>query len=166
MIANQGSESPTAKFLVAAMKKIKNALDEGKSHLYQSEIFSDQNPKNQDEATPPTKWDSTRNVILITSSRCSSACLDFVDMVKLIPNHLHLGEPTNADTSYTEVANLQSSYYGETLDFMVPAKKWSKRIRNDNEPYTPNIIYNGNIYDDHAVEQWALEQILQHFGQP
>lgn len=165
VIANQGSDSPSANFLIKAMEKIKITLDEGKSHFYQSEIFDDLEDETQDTETPAKKWDSTRKVILVTSSRCSSACLDFVDMVKLIPNHLHLGEPTNADTSYTEVAELQSSYYGETFNFMVPSKKWNKRMRKDNEHYIPDIIYDGNIYDDQAVERWVLEQISQHFGQ-
>ena len=164
VIANQGSESPISSFLIKTMEKIKTTLDEGKSHFYQSEIFEDQKDDNQDTEPPVTKWDSTRKVILVTSSHCSSACLDFVDMVKLIPNHLHLGEPTNADTSYIEVAELESSYYGETFNFMVPSKKWNKRIRKDNEPYIPDIIYNGNIYDDQALELWVLAQAEQHFG--
>lgn len=165
VITNQGSESQTAKFLIAAMEKIKSTLDEGQSYFYQSEIFDDTESSDKNESAPPAKWDSTAKIILLTSSRCSSACLDFVDMVKLIPNFLHLGEPTNADTSYIEVARLQSSYYGETVNFAVPAKKWNKRMRKDNEPYNPDIIYNGNIYDDQAVEKWVLEQAEQHFKQ-
>lgn len=165
VITNQGRESPTAKFLIAAMEKIKSTLDEGQSYFYQSEIFDDAGSSDKNVSAPPEKWDSATKMILLTSSRCSSACLDFVDMVKLIPNLLHLGEPTNADTSYIEVARMQSSYYGETFDFMVPAKKWNKRMRKDNEPYIPDIIYNGNIYDDQAVEKWVLEQVEQHFNQ-
>lgn len=165
VIANQGSESPSAKFLSAAMEKIKSTLDEGKSHFYQSEIFGNAESSNENQTTPATKWGSNTKVILLTSSRCSSACLDFVDMVKLIPNLLHMGEPTNADTAYIEVARMQSRYYGETFDFMVPAKKWNKRIRKENEPYIPDIIYNSNIYDDQAVEKWVLEQAERHFSQ-
>lgn len=165
VITNQGSASPSAKFLTAAMEKIKSTLDEDKSHFYQSEIFGDAKSSEENETTLAAKWDSTTKVILLTSSRCSSACLDFVDMVKLIPKLLHLGEPTNADTAYIEVARMQSSYYGETFDFMVPAKKWNKRMRNDNQPYIPDIIYNGNIYDDQTFEKWVLEQIPQHVGQ-
>lgn len=165
VVANQGSESPTAKFLTSAMETIKSTLNEGKSHFYQSEIFGKTKSNEENQTKRPAKWDSTTKMILLTSSHCASACLDFVDMLKLIPNLLHLGEPTDADTSYIEVARMQSSYYGETFDFMVPAKKWNKRMRNDNEPYIPDIIYNGNIYDDQAVEKWGLEQAQQHFSQ-
>lgn len=165
VIANQGSESPSSKFLSAAMEKIKSTLDEGKSHFYQSEIFGNAESSKENQTTIAAKWDSNTKLILLTSSRCSSACLDFVDMVKLIPNLLHMGEPTNADTAYIEVARMQSRYYGETFDFMVPAKKWNKRMRKDNEPYVPDIIYNSNIYDDQAVEKWVLEQAERHYSQ-
>jgi hypothetical protein len=40
---------------------------------------------------------------------------------------------------------------------MVPVKQLTNRPRKDNEPYTPDVIFSGNIYDDDAVEQWVLE---------
>jgi hypothetical protein len=40
---------------------------------------------------------------------------------------------------------------------MVPVKQWTNRPRKDNEPYSPDIVFNGNIYDDKAVEWWVLK---------
>lgn len=84
-------------------------------------------------------------------------------MVKLVPNALHLGEATNADTAYTQIAYMQSQYLKETYNFMVPVKQWNKRLRDDNQPYIPDVIYAGDINNDRALKQWVLAQAKQHF---
>lgn len=161
VLKSQGAESATAKFLAAAKDKIKQTLDGGQHYFNQSDL-SISEPQEAD-STPAklAPWNSSKKIILITSNNCSSACLDFVDMVKFIPGLIHAGEPTNADTSYIEVAQLQSSYYGEIVNIAVPAKKWNKRLREDNIPYIPDIIYPGDIYQDTAVEKWVLELTQQ-----
>ena len=88
-----------------------------------------------------------------------SSCLDFVDRLKQIPNVLHWGEPTSADTVYTEVTDMWHDYHKDAYRFMVPVKQWNHRARKDNEPYIPDSVFNGNIYDDAAVEQWVLEKL-------
>ena len=160
VLKTQGPNSSPAKFLSAAKNKVKKSLENGQPYFKQSEIFEHaSNNNNIDTKNQSTEWKSSKQIALLTSSRCSSACLDFVDMAKLIPGLIHVGAPTNADTSYIEIAEMQSRYFGEIFEFMVPAKKWNKRMRQDNIPYIPDIIYAGNIYDNLAVESWVLEQI-------
>lgn len=161
LIANQGKEFSDVQYLEKFQIRLKQALDTGEQTLYQSETPSESN------AIPPPSdvWESTIKMVLITDKICVSACLDFVDMVKLVPNLLHIGEPTNADTAYTQIADMQSKYLDETYNFMVPVKKWNKRLREDNQPYIPNIIYEGDINDDAALQQWVLAQAEQYFSQ-
>jgi hypothetical protein len=160
LIANQGKEFPDVQYLESFQLRLKQALDAGEKTLYQSET-----PNKSEAISPPNdEWESNINIVLITDKICVSACLDFVDMVKLVPNLLHLGEPTNADTAYTQIADMQSMYLEETYNFMVPVKKWNKRLRENNQPYIPDVIYEGDMNDDKTLEQWVLAQAEQHFG--
>jgi len=161
LIANQGKEFADVKYLENFQVRLKQALDAGEQTLYQSET-----PEDSNAIPPPNdEWESNIKIVLITDKTCVSACLDFVDMVKLVPNLLHLGEPTNADTAYTTVAHMQSKYLEETYNFMVPVKKWNKRLREHNKPYVPDVAYEGDMNDDAALQQWVFAQADEHFGQ-
>jgi hypothetical protein len=160
LIANQGIGAIDVQFYEKFQMRLKQALGAGEQTLYQSE------PPNESNAIPPpnNEWESSIKLVLITDKTCVSACLDFVDIVKLVPNLLHIGEPTNADTAYTQKADMQSKYLGETYNFSVPVKKWNKRLREDNQPYIPDVIYDGDMNDDAALQQWVLAQAEQHFS--
>lgn len=160
LIANQGKEFSDVQYLEKFQVRLKQALDAGEQTLYQSETPNESNAI----PSPNDKWESTIKLVLITDKTCVSACLDFVDMVKLVPNLLHLGEPTNADTAYTQIADMQSKYLEETYNFMVPVKKWNKRLREDNKPYIPDVAYEGDMNDEVALQQWVLAQAEQHFS--
>lgn len=153
-IKNQGEKSDLAIYKQQFLARLKQALDAGEQTLYQDE------PPTDDTLFPvPTDtWESSIKLILITDKTCVSACLDFVDLVKLVPNLLHLGEPTNADTAYTEIAYMQSQYFKETYNFMVPVKKFNKRLREDNRPYEADVVYEGDMNDDKTLEQWVLAE--------
>ena len=159
--ANEGKESEYAQYLEHFLGRLKKALDAGEKSLPQNET-----PIGYGIGDAPTdEWESTTKLVLITDKTCVSSCLDFVDSIKLLPNTLHLGEATDADTAYTEIAFMQSSYAKETFNFLVPVKKWNKRLRDDNKPYIPDIVYEGDMNDDAALQQWVLAQAEQHFGQ-
>lgn len=148
--------SPISQHFYKYLNRMKDALDNNEPSFYQSEIsaISEIVPKHASE-----NWNSLTRFVLITDRRCISACLDMVDAMKLIPNLLHLGEPTDADTVYTEVTEVQSSYYYETFNYLVPIKKWNRRFREDNQPYIPDVIYDGDMNDDQALQQWVEQQI-------
>ncbi|MDO8343244.1 MAG: S41 family peptidase [Cellvibrio sp.] len=157
----QGENSEQGKNISQLLTKLKTVLENSETHFYQVEPQSE-NTSQPKDAKP---WQSNIKLVLITDKVCVSACLDLVDMVKLIPNTLHLGEPTDADTVYTEIARMQSQYLKETFNFMVPVKKWNKRLREDNQPYIPDVAYEGDMNDDAALQQWVLAQAEQHFSQ-
>ena len=80
-------------------------------------------------------------------------------MVKQIPDLLHIGQTTNADTKYLEIIGSMNFSFGGTLGAQFPTSNRIKRVRDDNEPYVPEIYLDVNKYDDEAVEKWVLEKI-------
>ena len=90
---------------------------------------------------------------VLTDSNCASACLDFVDQVKLVPGALHLGATTSADSVYIDVGQVDLPS-GNSL--VIPLKVWRNRLRADNEPLIPDRVFPGDLNDDQAVHQWML----------
>lgn len=77
-------------------------------------------------------------VFAIIDSGCFSACLDFLDLLKIskIPLVM-LGEPTGADSCYMEVREVQLP--SEIGIFRFPIRVFLNRMRGHNEPYKPDI---------------------------
>jgi hypothetical protein len=153
----QGNTSTQVQWLTAINERLKKALENNEPSFSQKEAFSEL--KNEDQEVVESVWSYRGKVIALTDKRCVSSCLNFMDLLKQIPQIQHWGEPTNADTVYTEVAEMWHDYYKEAYSFVVPVKQWTKRLRKDNEPYTPDILFNGNIYDDKSVEKWVQEKV-------
>jgi uncharacterized Ntn-hydrolase superfamily protein len=93
-------------------------------------------------------------VVLLTDRRCASACFDFADLVRLLPNAIHAGLPTSADSVYMEVRPVDLPSGVGRLG--LPVKVYRDRPRGHNEPYVPHKTYEGDINDTAAVEQWVL----------
>lgn len=153
----QGNTSTQVQWLTAINERLKKALENNEPSFSQKEAFSEL--KNEDQEVVKGVWNYRGKVIALTDKRCVSSCLNFMDLLKQIPQIQHWGEPTNADTVYTEVAEMWHDYYKEAYSFVVPVKQWTRRLRKDNEPYTPDILFNGNIYDDKSVEKWVQEKV-------
>ena len=96
-------------------------------------------------------------VVLLTDRRCASACLDFADLVRLLPNATHVGQPTSADSVYMEVRPVDLPSGVGRLG--LPVKVYRDRPRGHNEPYVPHVVYEGDINDTTAVEGWVLAKV-------
>jgi len=156
---SQGESSSQVKWLSVINERMKKALENNEQQFSQQEAMAGNTTSLT--TTEKAKWNYRGKVIILTDKRCVSSCLNFVDRLKQIPNVLHWGEPTSADTVYTEVTDMWHDYHDDAYSFMVPVKQWNHRARKDNEPYIPDLVFNGNIYDDSAVEQWVLEELGQ-----
>jgi hypothetical protein len=95
-------------------------------------------------------------VAVITDGNCASACLDFVDQVRLIPGSVQLGQATASDTVYLERAPVQLPS-GNLL--AMPMKVWRNRVRGDGEVLVPDIPLNVDLHDDKAVRATALDAL-------
>ncbi len=159
--ASRDDADSSVRFLESAIKRVKHALETHEDFFWQSEMNLDED-QPQVEFSASSSWSYQGSVFFLTDQYCSSACLDFIDLLKLIPGNVHLGQPTNADTAYIEVAAMKHVYFKETFDFQVPVKKWNKRMRADNQAYIPDVIYEGDIYNDKLVEGW-VKQVADGF---
>jgi Peptidase family S41 len=93
-------------------------------------------------------------VVLLTDSNCASACLDFADLVLLVPGAIHVGQTTSSDTLYIDTGFI-SMPSGNGL--VVPLKVWRNRLRGNNEALTPSVP----IELSGQSESWVREQVLR-----
>jgi hypothetical protein len=95
----------------------------------------------------------SRRIILVTDSRCASACLDFADAVRLVPGALHVGKTTSADSVYIDMGS-EVMPSGNRL--WMPLKVWRNRLRGNNEPLIPDVTFDCDMIDDDCIQRKTL----------
>ncbi|MFC5474873.1 S41 family peptidase [Paraherbaspirillum soli] len=142
-----GEHSATFKSAARLHDDLQQALANQQPWVEQSDV---------PETSPPPQpvQPFAGKLVLLTDSRCASACLDFADCVLSVPGALHVGLPTSADSVYLDVAlvDLPSG-----LKMMLPLKVWRDRARRNNQPLIPNYRFQGNIDDTQALRRWVLD---------
>lgn len=112
-----------------------------------------QTKKNSDtnDVIPVNKCHA--KIIAIIDRSCASACLDFLDELKMIePPALFVGQMTGADSLYMDLRRVElPSKIGYLT---IPLKVYRNRPRGNNEPYKPDIAYEGDLKDTAVVETW------------
>lgn len=98
-------------------------------------------------------------VYVLTDYGCASACIGFVDELKLFPGVRQIGLPTYADSrSGTSVGiPLPSGYATAFLASMTR----DGRQRDDNVSQVPSLRFTGDIRDDQAVEHWVTNDVVR-----
>ncbi len=96
-----------------------------------------------------------KKVVVITDVLCFSACLDFMDIMRMHPSFIHVGLPTGADSQYIENRGewLSSGFTG--LSFSM--KVYRNSIRKPNEAYFPTVPYPYEMSNTVRMEKWILE---------
>jgi len=94
-------------------------------------------------------------VVLLTDGRCMSACLDFADTVLQVPNSIHIGQVTGADSVYM-VGSLAKLPSGNRLS--LPVKVWRNRTRGNNEALRPDVTI--DLGQDEAKIRQAVLRAL------
>jgi hypothetical protein len=95
-------------------------------------------------------------VAVVTDGNCASACLDFVDQIRLVPGSVQLGHSTASDTVYIERASVPLPS-GNVL--AMPMKVWRNRVRGDGEALVPNILFNVDFNNNEAVRAAVLDAL-------
>ncbi|MFP5247202.1 MAG: S41 family peptidase, partial [Thermoanaerobaculia bacterium] len=93
-------------------------------------------------------------VVVITSATCFSACLDFLDLLRVHPAVVQVGEITGVDTVYME--NWGKPLPSGNGQISYPMKVYRNRRRGNNEPYVPHTRYPGDLEDTEALRRWVL----------
>ena len=91
-------------------------------------------------------------IVVLTSASCFSACLDFLDIVRLHPQVVHAGQTTGVDTHYME--NWGTRLPSGLISIGYPMKVYRNRRREHNESYVPTALYEGDISDTETVRAW------------
>lgn len=117
------------------------------------EVLLRRGGEDRDFRLPETGSPFSGPVYFLTDYVCSSACLDFADLVLRLPGVTHIGQPTSGDAVYidnTEV-NLPSGLATLSLSMKV----WRNRVRGNNAYYSPAHDWPGGPMTDDAIVAWA-----------
>lgn len=97
----------------------------------------------------------TGRVFLLTDGACASACLDFADVVRRLPNVTHIGLPTSADAVYIDNNEMILPSGLAVLSYSL--KVYRNRVRANNEWYEPQVRWPGGLMSDEAITAWIAQ---------
>lgn len=97
-------------------------------------------------------------VIVLTDYDCGSACIAFVDELKQFPGVLQVGTETFVDSRTGSPVSTPLPSGNGVIG--VPYMTRDGRPRNDNEPQVPSILFDGDIGDTAAVQDWLTKRVL------
>jgi hypothetical protein len=150
--AEFGKDSDTGRWAQRTLDGMRQAKAEGRQLVHPAETPAP-------AAGPLPANPIHGRVLLLTDGSCGSACLDFCDLVRLLPNATHVGRSTFADSVYMELRRMPLPSGVATLG--LPIKVYRDRPRGNNEAYTPQVRFAGDITDTAAVERWIGELAAQ-----
>lgn len=129
----------------ALIREIDAAMAAGQTTLQRNEAVA---PPAEVPANPVKG-----KVIVLTDSRCTGPCLDAMDMLTRLPNVIHAGAATGADSIY--VARTEQMLPTGNARMFYGHKGWLDRPRGDKQPYKPSKVFTGNFGDDTAVKAFV-----------
>jgi hypothetical protein len=109
-------------------------------------------------AAAPAPVEVPGKVIVLTTPACFSACLDFLDRMRLHPAVVQVGQITGVDTNYMENWGGPIS---ELTRWGHPLKVYRNRRRANNESYRPHHPYEGSLEDDAAIRGWVMNNLTR-----
>lgn len=100
-------------------------------------------------------------VVFLTDPICTSACLDMADLFLAMPNVIHAGTETNADTIFMDITRVPLPSGRFSIGF--GHKAWIARPRASNQTYRPKAewTYHGDLSNDVGWRDW-LNKRLNH----
>lgn len=143
-----GADSANAKFFKGFADSMAEALQNNKPFL------TDQTTGRKG-FPPPNQVSKSGEIILLTSASCFSACLSFLDKMRLDPKVIQVGQTTGVDTVYMESWSKQLPSKLGQINY--PMKVYRNRRRGNNEAYTPHFQYDRQLNNTTVVRQWILQ---------
>ena len=145
-----GAGSEGVKYFRAFADSMAEALKRGKPLIGEA--------KRRAGRARPSPSKVPGKVVLLTSASCFSACLDFLDTMRLHPSAVQAGQTTGVDTVYME--NWGKPLPGGVARVNYPMKVYRNRRRANNEAYAPHAPYAGRIGDTEKVRAWVLKKFM------
>ncbi len=120
--------------------------------MAKSRALLDQPSPAKGAKRPAAPAPAGKKVVIVTSPSCHGACLDFLDLLKISPAVVQVGQPTGADTVYAETSTLALPSGLGSIRF--PMQVVRDRKRKNNEAYAPKVVYSGKLADTDALQKW------------
>jgi hypothetical protein len=93
-------------------------------------------------------------VVVLTDTSCGSACLDAMTLLTKVPEVIHVGSVTAADTQYMEARSVPLP--SGLARLAIPIKVYRGRLRPDGGYFTPAFQFEGLHWTDEALRAWVL----------
>jgi hypothetical protein len=103
-----------------------------------------------------------KRIVVVTDGWCFSSCLVMLDRLKALRGLRHFGWPTDADTRYLQINQLDLPALpgiGDALTLTFPIAFFDRRYRSDNLAYEPDEHFPGRPTDQQGLEKWVLERL-------
>jgi hypothetical protein len=107
-------------------------------------------------ARAPERTKVPGRVVVIAGASCFSACLDFLDVMRLHPSVVQVGQPTGVDTDYME--NWGWPLPSGLSRIGYPMKVYRNRRRANNTGYAPHVLHE-ELQDTDALRRWLLADV-------
>jgi hypothetical protein len=146
-IAKQNGQIEEARERNELADELEIALSQGQTYLRRNDSIH--LPITDKEAQSPFKG----QVFLLTDNNCASACLDFADIARRLPDVLHIGLPTSADAVYIDNTDVELPSGQGQLSYSM--KAYRNRIRANNEWYEPHVRWPGGSLTDSDLAFWV-----------
>lgn len=152
-----GKDSLEYRPYLNTMEKLNQALEKKKRFLpldkrswsYSKNITINSHVDNPVSAT----------VVIVTDAYAGQTAMRFLDIFLSIPKVVHIGQETPGTTLYAspEAFSLPSGI----AQIICPTSIFRNWERNNNEPYTPQVIFPGSIKNTQELEHWILEDLIK-----
>ena len=138
------------------LRNLVTTMKEGQDLWRETPVDGEQESQDDSIAdhTDPLTPKYSGTVVALTDTSCGSACLDAMSLLNDLPEVVHVGSVTNADTQYMESRAVLLPSGLATL--VIPIKVYRGRVRPDGGYFTPAIQFDGLHWTDEALRTWVL----------
>jgi hypothetical protein len=119
-------------------------------------LYATSRPARRGVRTPdPVKVPG--RIVVVAGASCFSACLDFLDVMRMHPAVVQAGQPTGVDTDYME--NWGWPLPSGLSRIGYPMKVYRNRRRANNTGYAPHVLRE-ELQDADALRRWILADVV------
>jgi hypothetical protein len=133
---------------IAELKTVTEQMAEALAHG--QSLSHEPSPVRPLGPLPPSRLRGS--VYFLTDGVCTSACLNFADLVLRLPKAVQVGRPTDADALYIDLNTAELPSGLGILQYSM--KVFRTQVRGNNQWYEPKYRWPGGAMTDEAVAKW------------
>ena len=138
------------------LRRLSESLKDGEDLWRETPVEGEQDSSDAAtaEESSPVIPRYSGTVVVLSDTTCGSACLDAMSLLTKLPEVVHVGSVTAADTQYMESRSAPLPSGLATL--VIPIKVYRGRARPDGGYFTPTFRFEGLHWTDEALRTWVL----------